>query len=397
MFNYFPSIKSSDLVQGNVSPEEFLYQIKSGEDYANRVLEAREIYKSNKENYTLFKQTNLPCYSLNFTFNKIRSNDTINEASGYIYLDIDDNLEIELCNPLIFASWVSLSGNGRGVLVKVDGLNKANFSYTYNEISRELNINSDNGARKATQVNVLSYDPELYINNYSSTYEAILKKDQYSNIKREERTIGTVVGSSYVNLRFDNLDELIENIEFNGEVIYDFNKKIKYADAFIRFGGFQDGSRNTSICAYAIQVRALNPFIEFNILYNLLKKANQEHCHPPMLNSKIRGITKWAMNSKIIKPILNRDRRFVFNPEYKLSVVQKRSEAIKLINKERTAKSIKKIEGAIFDWDFETMGKITQKGIQSITEQSLNTIKKYYHLFKSEIQSLNLEYSRNNQ
>ncbi|ALJ05195.1 hypothetical protein APS56_08695 [Pseudalgibacter alginicilyticus] len=394
MFNYFPSIKSSDLVEGFVSPEEFLYQIKSGEDYANKVLEAREIYKSNKENYTLFKQTNLPCYSLNFTFNKIRSNDTINEASGYIYLDIDNNLEIELGNPLIFASWVSLSGHGRGVLVKVNGLNKANFSYTYNEISRELSIHSDNGARKATQVNVLSYDPDLYLNNTSNTFLAISKKDQYST-KKTKKTIGTVMGSEFHNLRFDNLDELIENIEFDGEVIYDFKQKIKYADAYIPFGGYQEGYRNNGLCGYAYQVRALNPKVNFKTLYNLLKIVNQEQCHPPLHNFKIRKIVESVMEIKNFAPIMNKTRRFVYNKDYQLNVSQRKSEMMRLINAGRTENSKIKIENAIYDWDFETMGKITQKGIRSITGLNLKTIKKYYPLYKSDIKLLNDNYAKN--
>jgi len=383
------------LVQGSVTPEEFLYNIKSGEKHAKDIIKAREMYNSNKESYTLFKQTQLPCYSLNFTFNNKRSNDTINEPTGYIYLDIDDNLEIELNNPLIYASWVSLSATGRGILVKVEGLNKANFSETYNEISNKLNINSDNGARKVTQVNVLSYDPKLYVNNYSSTYKALTKKDHYSNIKNLDKTIGTVLGSKYHNLRIDNIDELMNNVEFNGEVIHDFNEKIKYAQAYIPFGGFQLGYRNTGMCGYAFQLRALNPKIEFKTLYNLLKKVNQELCYPPMLEFKIRSIAESVMKIKNIEPNLNKDRRFLYNPDYQLSVTERRSETMKLINDERKEKSKIKIEKVIQDWDFEAMGKITQKGIRLITKQNIKTIKEYYPLFKSEIQSLNAEYSKN--
>ncbi|WP_204345550.1 hypothetical protein [Psychroserpens algicola] len=392
MFNCFTNIKSSSLVQGSITPEQFISLVKDGSEYSNKILAAREIYKTNSEGYTSFKLTNLPCYSLNFTFNKIRSNDTIKRASGYIYIDIDDNVEIELGNPLIFASWLSLSGHGRGVLVKVDGLNKANFSNTYNDISSELNINSDKGARKTTQVNVLSYDPYLYLNNNSDTFIAISKKDHYS-IKKTKNTIGTVMGSEYHNLRFDNIDELIENVEFDGEVIYDFKQKIKYADAYIPFGGYQEGYRNNGLCGYAYQVRALNPKVNLKTLYNLLKIVNQEQCHPPLHNFKIRKITESVMKIKNIPAIMNKTRRYVYSKDYQLSVSQRKSEMMKLINKGRIEKSKMIIERTIYDWDFETMGKITQKGIQSITNQSLNTIKKYYHLYKSEIQRLNIEFT----
>lgn len=394
MFNYFSNIISSKFVKGSIKPEEFLHNIKCGETHTKDIIKVREIYNFDQEGYNEFKLSKLPCYSLNFTFNETRSNDTIIEPTGYIYIDVDGKLDIDLSNPLIYASWISLSATGRGILVKVDGLNKTNFSSTYNEISNKLNIKSDEGARKPTQVNVLSFDPELYVNNYSFTYLASEKKDHNSNIKKEKRTIETVLVSKYHNLRFDNLDELVENIEFNGDVIYDFNEKIKYADAYIHYGGYHKGERNNGLCGYAYQLRALNPSIEFNTLYNLLKKVNEAHCSPPLQTYEIRGIAKGVMNTKNIEQILNKERRFVYNPDYKLTTTEKRSETMKVINKERIMNSKKKIEETIKNWDFDTMGKITQKGIQSITKQSLNTIKKYYSLFKSDIQSLNTEFSK---
>jgi hypothetical protein len=69
---------------------------------------------------------------------------------------------------------------------------------------------------------------------------------------------------------------------------------------------------------------------------------------------------------------------------------------IKIINQDRIGKSKLKIEKAIEDWDFITDNIITQKGLASKAKMNIKTIKKYYSLYKSEIQSLNKEYRTNN-
>ncbi|WMI68819.1 hypothetical protein [Mangrovimonas sp. YM274] len=178
MLNYFKSVTSSSNVLGAISPQDYLSKIQKGDNNLNSILEAREIYIEDALRYTTIKRNLLPCFTLNFKFDRIRRDNHIIAPTGFMYLDIDGNTNINFNHPLLYASWLSLSGKGRGALVRVKGLTQDNFQYNYNLISKELDINSDIGARKKGQVNVLSFDPNIFINNDSEywTCETISTK-----------------------------------------------------------------------------------------------------------------------------------------------------------------------------------------------------------------------------
>ncbi|WP_421808754.1 BT4734/BF3469 family protein [Flagellimonas sp.] len=398
MFNYYKSIKSSSRVLGLISVEKYLDKIKKGDENLEKIIKARDIYDKDMKAYDKIKTSELPCYTLNFTFQGKRSNETIKNSTGYLYLDVDGNTEMDLSNPLIFSSWHSLSGTGRGALVKVENLNTDNFKCVYKEVAEEIGIEADMGACKFTQPNVLSYDPEIYTNTNSISYTAPIgeyeKSTQYSNNIIEEGTIGTVMGSSFEGLRFDNLDELMKNVEFNGDVIYDYGEKVGYSSVYIPYGGIKDGTRNQSLCGYAYQLRNLNPGISERQLFLILKMANEKYCRPPESTDKIKGIVQFVYKSKLVDPKQNKTRRFLFNPDYYWTRKEKRQLVIRKVNQLRSEKSRKKLENAIEDWDFASMGKITQKGISKKSTLNIKTVQKYWSEFHSKVQLLNQEYKK---
>ncbi|WBX70869.1 primase C-terminal domain-containing protein [Tenacibaculum retecalamus] len=402
MINYYKSITKSSKVLGSVGIDKFLYTIKNGDEHLEQIKKARIAYTIDKNEYKFIKLNNLPCYTLNFKFNKTRKNANILDSTGFIYLDVDGYTDINLSNPLIFASWFSLSGNGRGILVKVENLDSTNFKVQYNKIAKALNINADEGARKTTQPNVLSYDPNLYVNYDSEKWEIDFKelteskKDQYSGTNKATDIISTVVGYNDKPLRFDNLQDLIENVEFNGDVIHDFKIKIEYSCTTIPFKGIQKGRRNTIITAIAYQIKALNEHMNHERLLRLMLAINKDRCHEPLPMNEVKAIIDYVMRLEEITPNLNADRRFIFNSDYDLTTKQKRQEVIKVINGDRVKKSKLKVEAAIHDWDFIADGIITQKGLARKAKMNIKTIKKYYPLYKSEIQSLNKEYRTSN-
>ena len=397
MFNHYKCITSSNNVLGSLPLDQFLSKIKSGDEHLEKILKARQMYGEDKSKYNDIKINQLPCFTLNFTFEGVRNNSSIIASTGHIYIDVDNQTEINLQNPLIYASWISLSDNGRGILVKVDNVNPENFKDVYSDISKQLGIKADKGACKPTQPNVLSYDPLVYTNQSSLTYKAIDKEEipHYNTIKKEKETIGTVMDTYFENIRFDNLDELMENIEFNGEVLHDYRTKVKYADVFIRTSQIHKGERNNTICGYAYQLRALNPKISFNSLNKILRTVNAMSCIPPLPVFKIDAITKSIMNIQNIKLRLNKERRFLINPDYDFSNKEKRQVIIGRINEDRVENSKRKIEKTIDDWDFKKDGKITQRGLTKKSGMNIKTIQKYYDLFKSRIQSLNIELRKN--
>jgi hypothetical protein len=396
MFNYFQCITNSRKVLGSLELDQFLSKIKNGDEHLGIIEKARQNYSVDKSSYTTIKKNQLPCYALNFRFDGVRRNSKILESTGHIYIDVDNQTDIDLLNPLIFASWLSLSGNGRGILVNVDNVTPSNFKDTYNDISKELGIKADEGACKPSQPNVLSFDPNVYINHSSLIYKAIDKEEipHYSTINNKNPPIGTVLGTDYSSLRFDNLDELIENVEFNGEVIHDYRTKVRYSEVYVNNNGIKKGERNIVLCGYAYQLRALNKEISHFDLNQVLKDINAKYCHPPLPLSKILSITKWAMNLINIQPNLNKERRFVYSPDYDLTTTQKKQLNMAIINKDRVEESKRKIEKTIDDWDFEEDGKITQRGLSKTSGMNIKTIQKYYNLFKSRVERLNLEFKK---
>ena len=126
------------------------------------IIEARsckEIGK-NKE-YSQIKRS-LPAITFNFSFDDWKNNKTIIGTTGFIYIDINGTTDIDLENPVIFVSWISLSGKGRGILLRVNDLTLKNFNYTYKGITKKLKVRANIGGSNATQFTLLSYDKNIY-------------------------------------------------------------------------------------------------------------------------------------------------------------------------------------------------------------------------------------------
>lgn len=401
MINYFKCVTSSRNVLGSISIQEYLNKIQNGDDNLNYIKEARESYFDDALRYSTLKRNQLPCYTLNFTFDKIRKDRNIMDSTGFIYIDIDGQTEINLSHPLLYASWISLSGRGRGALVKVKNLNPNNFFYTYNLISDELGVSSDNGARKRNQLNILSYDPDIYINDSSELWNCCsfdIKYPHYSNNTYTHNIIPTVLGEkSNKDIRYDNLDMLLPKIDFDGKVLYDFKEKINFSKVKIPFKVIENGSRNNILSSIAYQLRALNPFIECDYLSRIMHKINKDKCIEPLQPSEINSMIRSIMNVELedLKPIINASRRFIYNEDYDLPLKEKRSLTMTAINADRVKNSKQKIEKAIEEWNFEKDGKITQKSLAVANNMNKKTIEKYYPLYRSEIQLLNKKYHKN--
>ncbi len=197
------------------------------------------------------------------------------------------------------------------------------------------------------------------------------------------------MGSKYRAIRFNNLNEIIQGIDFNGEAVFVFKEKIEYANCFLPFKGIWNGHRNHILLSYTIQLRALNLFITYRNLLEILRSVNTKKCHEPYPDKRIMEITDYVMRINDIKLSNNATRKIVFNPDYDLTGKQRKQLSIQEINKGKIQKSIKRIEQVIEEWDFEKYGKITQEGIEINGGGCKNTIKKYYHLFKSQIKEMN--------
>ena len=75
----------------------------------------------------------------------------------------------------VLLSDFNTAGNGWSLIVKVDGLTPDNFKPSYFHICNELTIEDyiDLNAVKPTQYNVLSYDPNIYVNDEPFIFKSV--------------------------------------------------------------------------------------------------------------------------------------------------------------------------------------------------------------------------------
>lgn len=145
---------------------------------------SRGTYKRNLYDYV--KAVECPSVTWNAVIDKQRLVHNIKETTGYIYGDIDNFDKVgdkynctndeakkkvkEILTsrslPFVKAVWSSFGGNGFGFLMKVDKLTIKNFSSTWASLEKLLanfGLTLDPSTKDITRVNVLSYDPEIFI------------------------------------------------------------------------------------------------------------------------------------------------------------------------------------------------------------------------------------------
>jgi len=361
-----------------------LDQIKNPKgEIIHLIKEARDLYSSGRiEEYQEIKK-HLPCVTFNFRFDNRRKNVNIIEPTGFIYLDVDYITEVDLNHSLIFASWVSLSGEGRGILVKVESLNLRNFKSTYQEISEALNIKTDKRARKASQATVLSYDRNVYINNDSTVWKAHNYETKNPNTVTyniERKKDATEIGEND-KINYDN----IQDLDFEGkEYIFFPDEKVWVAKAWIP-QNIPVGSRNELLSSIAHQFRALNPKLSPDSFKTFVHRINLSRCEIPLESSEVNSILRKIANNKKLTPLLTTPRRIVFSKESSLSAKEKRVLTNKLNGARRRRKTLKLLTEYVRNWDYEKSGKITQKKLASISGMSVKTIENYYSKLKGDI------------
>jgi len=379
MISCFNSIKAP-IVRNEIDIYEYIELIKRPEQSVLEMINKARFHHTDKKDLYDEIKAQLPCFTLNFSFNKRKVNINIKAPTGFIYLDLDNETDIDLTNELIFVSWKSLSNTGRGILVKANGLTITNFKSTYLSIAKELNIKADKNASKPTQYCIHSYDKDIYVNDNSITWECkeeIIKKSPITPISlKKKRKDSTVMGEN--RLRFDNIGDY----EFNGKD-YIFFKDEKEMIAKVNIPKrIEDGRRNNLFSIITHQIKALNMLLPFEDFNRLMRYVNNKFCKPPLEEDEVSIIIDKTLKKKNIMPILNEARRFIFNPKSRLSSKEKRSIYAPLLGKLKSKKTIKLIEIILLNWNIETQGKVTIKSLITETGKCKNTIEKYYPQFK---------------
>ena len=394
--NNFENCKSP-AVMGKISIEEFLHKIKYGDENLLNIKNARE-YGKGHALYDKIKTTVLPTYRFNFHIEGTAKNLNITGATGLIYIDVDDNIEIPHSD-LIYAKWRSLSNTGYGILVKVDNLTLDNFKDVYDSIGTVLGIKVDDGARKAIQQNVLSYDPSLFCNSNSRVYEyEHSKKASPNSIKKKEKCIVVNDASGNQNRikeRIDNSYEYFVGDNSVKEYLY-FEEKVMICAPFMPWNGVEKGNRNNFLFRLLSQFALLNPELGKDYL---IAKSNyfNKKMYPNIPRIEIYSIVRSVLEKReegSLKMYKNKKRLILFNPYLELT----KSEKCQIVGSVLGAKKSKETQQAIYEilenWDFEELGKISQKSVINVSKFSRSKVQRNWIHFKDYVEDLNNENRR---
>lgn len=382
-------------VQEQASLTEVLQIIKEGDSNLPLITFARTMVKGSLK-YDKFKKSMLPTFRFNFLFKESASNNNITKPTGLIYLDAD-NLDEIPDNPYVLAKWKSLSDTGFGILVKVDNLTLENYTETYDQLSEVIGVSTDNGARKATQQTIQSYDPNLYHNPDSLVFHSTENKKVSSAPIKEKREKGIGTNETFPNrnekpIRFNNIGDYFQD-EFTDAEYRIFNVKIRICNPFIPMT-IEQGKRNTTMFFLMSQYSLLNDRAGKPILRALADSVNRK-MYPKLSDKEIDSVIKSVLKKRTEETLelyCNQERRILFNPAISMTAEQKR----KIVNTELGKMKSDHTQESIYllfdEWDFEADGKITQKKVAAKSGLSESTVKRHWKSFKEHVRTLNADW-----
>jgi len=381
-------------VQMVVSLESVLNKIKDGDDNLPFIKTARSLGKSSLK-YNTIKTELLTTFRFNFLFQGSASNANITAATGLIYLDAD-NIEAIPESPYVLAKWKSLSATGFGILVKVSGLTLNNYKDTFDHLSQLTGIESDAGARKATQQTILSYDPNLYYNADALVYDCNEnKKVSHPPIEKKEKSIET--NETFLKeydgaIRFNNIDEYFTD-EYAGYQYRVFDEKECICSPYIPFM-IEEGSRNKTMFFLLSQYALLNPKAGRGWLKSIALTINSK-MHPNLSEKETSLVIDSVLKKRkagSLEPYFNEERRVLFNPKASLTTKEKMIIVNKELGKRKSDFTKEVINMVLEDWDFKTDGKITQEKVAIFVNRDVSTIKRHWSEFKAHVKDLNVSY-----
>jgi hypothetical protein len=391
--NHFKNCKSPSVIS-KITVEEVLHKIKYGDENLLNIKKARDYGKGHPE-YDEIKKLHLPTYRFNFLVECTAKNENVIGATGLIYIDVDDNIEIPH-SEYIYAKWRSLSNTGYGILVKADNLTLDNFKDVYASLGMILGIKVDDGARKAIQQNVLSYDPSLYCNTDSKVYECKNSK-KASPIDIEKKKRGILINDAFANIkkeRTSNIDTYFEG-DYKTEFLY-FEGKEAICQPYMPWNGISKGNRNNFLFRLLSQFALLNPTFDRKYLLNKSDYLNKK-IYPNLTKIEINSIVNSVIKKReegTLEIYPNKERLILFNPNIKFTKHQKRQIVGFVIGEKRSKKTQQAIYEILENWDFEELGQITQKSVISISKFSRSTVQRHWSHFKDYAEYLNIEDNR---
>ena len=353
------------------------------------ILRARELGKGTDE-YRKIKTDEIPCATINFNHDRYVRSSTITNPTGYMFLDLDDDTMGDVDMNYVAAYWRSLSNQGYSVIVKVNDLSPDNLPQSYRQVGELLDIGYDKAAISKDRLTVLSYDTKAYFSTDYKEVELNQKKKTHFNTIQNTLSLGYQCNGPF--LRYDNLDEVVSNlgfeINYDEDGVFDFGteNKLQYSKSHVPFQKIKVGKRSMVLSSIIHQLVSLNPCYDKEQLQALAHAINSSRMDPPLSNKEVNAKFEYKYQQRnTLKSILNASRRFLYNPEQELTTAQKRGLNAKRMGQDKVTKTKERLREILLAWDYEEMGKITNKKVAALARLNIKTVKKYCSSIKKEI------------
>lgn len=194
----FDNIKTSTQPT-KLSLDSFLKYIKDGK-WGDRVNDVREALKKASTSDEKGKiKGSLPNATISGYFDK-RGNNHLVSHSGFILIDIDDlgdsindTIKVLRDDPYTYALFKSVSGNGLGVVIKIDPeKHLQSFKSLEHYYSFNYNLRVDPACKDVARTRFVSHDPDTYINKKALEFDLLIN-DEGKSVKKYNDIKGDVL------------------------------------------------------------------------------------------------------------------------------------------------------------------------------------------------------------
>ena len=233
-----------------------LDRIKDGAGTTKELVKKIRLEKRKPERQELKKQ--LPAICFSGTFNK-RTDASLVEHSGIICLDFDgypkqkellQDKENLSKNKYVFSVFISPSGNGLKVLVKIpaDPDNHTNY---FNSLEKYFNnAYFDKTSKNLSRVCYDSYDPLIYVNENSSIWDTI-EEPEYTEVSRTR---------DQATIPITDENKIVEILVKWWEKKYPMSEGQRNQNAYVLAMAFNDFGINKSLASYVLNQFATDDF-----------------------------------------------------------------------------------------------------------------------------------------
>ena len=404
-FNTYKNFKETK-IEGYLTLDDTIWLIKQGDKNKELIMLMRTTFTKEDENYKNLKRM-LRAIIWNVTYTKGRKDNDIKGTTGYMYFDKDSLNEEEVKDykdklialPYVKAVWCSVGGKGLGCILKVENVTKENYSDTWDKINKEIGIGFDIGAKKIGQVNIISYDPDIRINNNVQSYSYVANVSSTANVgmtvcptsisnwekvhsgSNNNKTQYICTHNAPNNTGINNTivySKIFDDLNFDNNDYKVYPNGVDYLKVYIP-EVIPTGYRFIKLTSICKRLLELNSDKSKEELFLLIYNINKRHCKPALEYYEVKkmfeswykiymnGLLKNSYSKKVI--VFNKNRNLT--PKDKLSISGKE------MGKIRRNRTLNKLIDTYVSL-LCNEAKITQKQVAEKSNLSIRTIKKYW-------------------